>query len=249
MSAFHDTATIAPAATSIEARVHTLDWPRLSAELDAHGCAQISNLCSADECAALIALYDRPERFRKHVLMARHGFGRGEYQYFAHPLPELVTQLRAATYAGLAPLASSWATRLKETRRFPTDLDAWHAECHAHGQTRPTPLLLKYGADDENCLHQDLYGELVFPMQLTILLSTPAEDFTGGEFVLTEQRPRMQSRVEVVPLARGDAVIFAVNQRPVAGKRGDHRVKLRHGVSRIRSGQRFALGIIFHDAA
>jgi hypothetical protein len=212
--------------------------------LDEAGYAVLPNALTAAQCDALIALYTQPRLFRSRVVMARHNFGRGEYQYFAYPLPALVQELRTSLYAELAPIANRWG----ETQYPPT-----HAEylerCHAEGQTRPTPLLLRYEAGDYNCLHRDLYGDNVFPLQVAFLLSAPGEDFTGGEFVLTEQRPRMQSRVEVVPLARGDAVVFAVNQRPVQGTRGTYRVAMRHGVSRIRSGRRYTMGIIFHDAA
>jgi hypothetical protein len=219
------------------------------AELDAHGCARLSQLLTARECAAMARLYIQDEIFRSRVVMARHGFGRGEYRYFQYPLPALVQDLRDSLYGPLAQLANRWYERLGLAVRFPPTHTDFIERCHQAGQTRPTPLLLQYGADDFNCLHQDLYGEHVFPLQLTVLLSEPVKDFEGGEFVLSEQRPRMQSRVEVVSLRRGDAVVFAVNQRPVAGARGDYRVKLRHGVSRIRRGRRHALGIIFHDAA
>jgi hypothetical protein len=211
--------------------------------LDESGYAVLPKALTSAQCDELIALYTEPRLFRSRVVMARHNFGRGEYQYFAYPLPPLVQELRSSLYAELAPIANRWG----ETQYPPT-----HAEylerCHGAGQTRPTPLLLRYEAGDYNCLHRDLYGEDVFPLQVAFLLSAPGEDFTGGEFVLTEQRPRMQSRVEVVPLSRGDAVVFAVNQRPVRGTRGTYRVAMRHGVSRIRSGRRYTMGIIFHDA-
>jgi hypothetical protein len=226
-----------------------LDWARIRADLDARGCALVRGLMPADDCRSLSGFYDRDELFRSRVIMARHGFGRGEYRYFAYPLPSPVHALRTALYPPLAAVANLWYQRLGIEVRFPEEHAAFLARCHTAGQTQPTPLLLKYGADDYNCLHQDLYGEHVFPLQAAVLLSAPGSEFEGGEFVLTEQRPRMQSRVEVVPLAQGDAVIFAVNDRPVAGTRGDYRVKLRHGVSRLRSGRRFTLGIIFHDAA
>jgi hypothetical protein len=229
--------------------VAALDWPRIDSELAVRGCANTGVLFSPDECRALAAMYDAPGRFRSRVVMQRHGFGQGEYQYFANPLPPLLTAWRSALYARLVPLANAWRAAMGQ----PADLPAAHAEylerCHAAGQLRPTPLLLRYGEGDYNCLHQDLYGELQFPLQLTVLLSRPGEDFSGGEFVLTEQRPRMQSRAEVVALAQGEAVVFAVNQRPVAGTRGTYRVTMRHGVSRVRSGRRHTLGIIFHDAS
>jgi uncharacterized protein len=227
----------------------TLDWPRIRADLDAHGCARVPALLPADECRSLSSLYDRDEMFRSRVIMARHGFGRGEYRYFSYPLPRPVLELRTALYPPLSAVANRWYERLGLAVRFPEEHAAFLDRCHAAGQTLPTPLLLRYGAGDYNCLHQDLYGEHVFPLQIAVLLSVPGADFEGGEFVLTEQRPRMQSRAEVVTLGQGDAVIFAVNDRPVAGARGDYRVKLRHGVSRLRGGRRFTLGVIFHDAA
>ena len=230
-------------------RVGALDWARAREELDSGGAAVIGPLLTPTECAALAGLYGREEGFRSRIVMARHGFGRGEYKYFAHPLPPLVAGLRAALYARLAPVADGWNAALGLPRRFPAALDAFTAECHAAGQTRPTPLLLRYGPGDYNCLHQDLYGEMVFPIQVAILLSEPGRDFAGGEFVLTEQRPRMQSRAEVVPLRQGEGVAFAVHHRPVQGTRGPYRVMLRHGVSRVRAGERTTLGIIFHDAA
>lgn len=236
------------AARDPQARVAAYDWPALGAELSAQGCATISALLDARECAELSALYPQERHFRSHIVMARHGFGRGEYRYFAYPLPELLEGFRAALYARLAPIANRWHERLDIATRYPTDHAAFVAACDAAGQTRPTPLLLQYGEGDYNCLHQDLYGDLAFPLQVAILLSVPGRDFTGGEFVLTEQRPRMQSRAEVVPLRQGDAVIFAVHHRPVEGVRGAYRVNLRHGVSRLRSGRRHTLGIIFHDA-
>jgi hypothetical protein len=224
-------------------------WPGLLAALDERGHAVVPGLLGGDECGALAALYGDAAAFRSRVVMARHNFGRGEYKYLRYPLPAPVAALREALYPALAPLADRWHQRLHLAPRFPPTLEAYLARCHTAGQLRPTPLILKYEAGDYNCLHQDLYGELVFPLQATVLLSAPGRDFTGGEFLLVEQRPRMQSRGEVVPLAQGDAVIFAVNQRPVAGTRGDYRVNLRHGVSRLHSGHRFTLGIIFHDAA
>jgi hypothetical protein len=236
-------------ADAIIGRVAALDWPRLSTDLDSQGCTVIENLLPSETCRALAVLYDQERRFRSRIVMARHGFGRGEYKYFAYPLPPDVAALRAAFYPKLAPIANRWHEAMKIDTRFPNTHEAFLKRCHAAGQTRPTPLLLRYGPGDYNCLHQDLYGEHVFPLQLAILLSRPKEDFTGGEFVLTEQRPRMQSRAEVVPLRQGDGVIFAVHQRPVQGARGTYRVTMRHGVSRLRSGQRHTLGIIFHDAA
>ena len=235
--------------TTIEARVAALDWPRIGAALDEHGHATTGTLLTARECAALAAGYDEEAAFRSRVDMARHGFGRGEYKYFAYPLPEPVAALRTAAYARLAPIADRWAEALGETTRFPATLDAMLARCNAAGQSRPTPLLLRYGAGDFNCLHRDLYGEHVFPLQLAVLLDEAGADFDGGEFVLVEQLPRRQSRVEVVPLARGEGVIFAVHHRPVRGARGTYRAAMRHGVSRIRRGRRRTLGVIFHDAA
>ena len=226
-----------------------LDWQVIGDELSARGCAPIERLLAPADCRALADLYADDRHFRSRVVMERHGFGRGEYRYFAYPLPAMVAELRAAFYPQLAPIANRWHEAMGIDVRFPDAHADFLARCHAAGQVRPTPLLLQYGADDYNCLHQDLYGEHVFPLQVAILLSAPGADFTGGEFVLTEQRPRMQSRVEVVPLQQGDAVIFAVHHRPVQGTRGAYRVNLRHGVSRVRNGQRHTLGVIFHDAA
>ncbi|AFE04791.1 hypothetical protein COCOR_02740 [Corallococcus coralloides DSM 2259] len=225
------------------------NWEETGRELDTRGCAVLEQLLTPDDCEALAMLYDVDDAFRSRVVMARHGFGRGEYKYFDHPLPELVTELRTALYPCLAPIANRWNTAMGIDVRYPDSHADFLARCHEAGQVRPTPLLLRYGADDYNCLHQDLYGEHVFPLQVAILLSEPGRDFTGGEFVLTEQRPRMQSRAEVVPLRQGDAVVFAVHHRPVQGTRGTYRVNLRHGVSRVRSGMRHTAGIIFHDAA
>lgn len=229
-------------------RTDALDWPALEAALDAHGCATTGPMLSTEDCAALTVAYADEARFRSKVVMARHGFGRGEYQYFRYPLPPPVAALREALYPHLAAIANRWNAAMDLAARFPADHAAYIAQCHAAGQQRPTPLLLRYGPGDYNCLHQDLYGEQVFPLQAAFLLSDPGKDFTGGEFVLTEQRPRMQSRAEVVPLRRGEGVIFPVHHRPVAGSRGTYRVNMRHGVSRLRGGERFTLGVIFHDA-
>jgi hypothetical protein len=228
--------------------VAALDWQAIAGDLNEVGVAATGPLLTAEQCAALRALYPDDSRFRSHVVMKRHGFGEGEYKYYANPLPEIIASLREAFYPRLGPIANEWHRRMGVDRRFPESLQAFLDECHSDGQTRPTPLLLKYGPGDYNCLHQDLYGAHVFPIQLVVLLSEPGADFTGGEFVMTEQRPRMQSRAEVVPLEQGDAVIFAVHHRPVAGTRGSYRVNLRHGVSRLRSGQRHTVGLIFHDA-
>ena len=231
-----------------EARLQVYDWAGIADELDAHGCAMLEALLSPNECMALARLYADDDRFRSRVVMGRHGFGRGEYRYFNYPLPDVVAELRGAAYPLLAPIANRWNASMGLAVRYPATHAEFIERCHAAGQRRPTPLLLQYGAGDYNCLHQDLYGEHVFPLQLAILLSEPGRDFSGGEFVLTEQRPRMQSRVEVAPLRQGDAVLFAVHQRPVQGTRGSYRVAMRHGVSRVRSGHRHTLGIIFHDA-
>ena len=225
-----------------------IDWAQVGSELDAHGSAVIEKLVSADECDALAALYPDDTRFRSRVVMGQHGFGRGEYKYFSYPLPEPIERLRRALYPPLAALANRWNSAMGIDARFPDEHAAFLKRCHRAGQRRPTPLLLQYGADDYNCLHQDLYGELAFPLQVAILLSEPGRDFTGGEFVMTEQRPRMQSRAQVIPLMQGDAVAFAVHHRPVKGTRGTYRVNMRHGVSRLRSGRRLTLGVIFHDA-
>jgi hypothetical protein len=236
------------AASSIAARVAGFDWAQIAASLDESGWAPLSGLLTHAECDALSSLYDHDGTFRSRVIMARHGYGRGEYKYFAYPLPELVAELRAALYTRLVSVANRWNELLASDVRYPDAHEEFVARCHRAGQTRPTPLVLRYGPGDYNCLHQDLYGEHVFPLQAVLLLSAPNEDFTGGEFVLTEQRPRMQSRVEVVPLAKGDAAIFAVAGRPRRGTRGFHRVTMRHGASRIRSGRRYTAGVIFHDA-
>jgi uncharacterized protein len=229
-------------------RVKAIDWARVSHDLDAQGSAVIERLLSPAECEALVALYPRDDLFRSRVVMSRHGFGRGEYKYLNYPLPDLIARLRSALYPHLAEVAHRWNAAMGIDVRFPDEHAEFIKRCHAAGQRRPTPLLLQYGPGDYNCLHQDLYGEHVFPLQVTILLSEAERDFTGGEFVMTEQRPRVQSRAEVVPLRQGDAVVFAVHRRPVHGARGVYRVSLRHGVSRVRSGQRHTVGIIFHDA-
>lgn len=229
-------------------RVDQYDWSHLSDEISNRGCAVLNNLLSADECRQLAALYGDESHFRSHIIMSRHGFGKGEYRYFKYPLPEIVATLRTQLYQRLAPVANAWNERMKIDVRYPLKHEDYLSLCHDAGQLRPTPLLLQYDEGDYNCLHQDLYGDLAFPLQVAILLSQPGEDFTGGEFVLTEQRPRMQTRAEVVPLRQGDAVAFAVHHRPVNGTKGTYRVNLRHGVSRIRSGQRHTVGIIFHDA-
>ncbi len=225
-----------------------IDWTAASNALDAHGCALLPAMLPETECARLTTLWDERERFRSEVIMARHGYGQGNYRYFDYPLPEPVTKLRTSLYPRLAAIANRWAEALGSDAHYPADHESFLARCRAVGQTRPTPLLLRYEAGDWNALHQDVYGETLFPLQVAVLLSEPGEDFTGGEFVLTEQRPRMQSRAEIVPLRRGDAVLFPVRERPVRGKSGWHRRNLRHGVSRLRSGLRFTLGIIFHDA-
>lgn len=230
------------------AEVGAIDWGRVAADLDAQGHAVIEGLLAAEQCDALVKLYSSTELFRSRVIMSRHGYGRGEYQYFSYPLPDVVAGLRTSVYPHLAPIANRWNELLGSDVRFPADHAEFIARCHAAGQKRPTPLLLQYQAGDYNCLHQDLYGEQVFPLQVAVLLSEPKRDFTGGEFVLTEQRPRMQSRAEVVPLTQGDAVVFAVHHRPVQGTRGIYRVNMRHGVSRLRSGRRHTLEVIFHDA-
>jgi hypothetical protein len=229
-------------------RVDAIDWAQAERDLDAQGCAVLKNLLTPQECRALAALYPDDARFRSRIVMGRHGFGRGEYKYFSYPLPDLIAGLRPALYARLKGIANRWNEAMGIDIRYPDRHDAFLKRCHDAGQTRPTPLLLQYEAGDYNCLHQDLYGEHVFPLQVAILLSEPGRDFEGGEFVLTEQRPRMQSRAEVVGLRQGDAVAFAVHHRLVQGTRGTYRVNLRHGVSRLRSGKRHTVGVIFHDA-
>jgi hypothetical protein len=229
-------------------RVARLDWQSIATELDGHGCAVIGPLITPEQCVELAACYESPEIFRSHVVMARHGFGRGEYRYFSYPLPPVISALRTVLYPHLAEIANRWNEAMGSEIRYPKEHAAFLRRCHEAGQTKPTPLLLRYGPDDYNCLHQDLYGEHVFPLQVAFLLARPGIDFTGGEFVLTEQRPRMQSRAEVVSLEQGQGVIFPVHHRPVEGTRGTYRVNMRHGVSRLRSGRRHTLGIIFHDA-
>jgi uncharacterized protein len=250
-----ETATVQSASNSglrvplpVASRVAAIDWMHITAELDGFGVAKTGVFLAPGECTAIASGYGKDEVFRSRVVMSRHGFGRGEYKYYAYPLPELVGALRSALYPPLAAVANRWEEAFGRSGDYPQEHAAYLARCHAAGQRRPTPLLLRYGEGDYNCLHQDLYGALAFPLQVAFLLSAPGEDFTGGEFVLTEQRPRMQSRAEVVSLHQGEGVIFAVNQRPVQGGRGVYRVTMRHGVSRLRSGERFTLGIIFHDA-
>jgi hypothetical protein len=237
-----------PDAAEIAGRVAAIDWERMASDLDAYGCATTERLLGRAECEAIAALYAHEDLFRSRVVMARHGFGRGEYRYFAYPLPDLVAALRTSLYRPLAPIANRWNDAMGIDVRYPAEHSDFLARCHDAGQRRPTPLLLQYAAGDYNCLHQDLYGEHAFPLQVAVLLSEPGRDFRGGELVLAEQRPRMQSRPEVVPLAQGDVVAFAVHRRPVQGARGVYRVNLRHGVSRLRSGRRHTLGILFHDA-
>ncbi len=238
-----------PDAGRIQGRVQMIDWPATATDLDAQGWTVLPGLLTQQECESTAGLYQSGGRFRSKVIMARHGFGRGEYQYFAYPLPDLVADLRNALYAPLASVAGHWNEAMGIGVRYPAAHAAFVERCHQAGQTRPTPLLLQYGPGDYNCMHQDLYGEHVFPLQVAILLSEPGKDFTGGEFVLTEQRPHMQSRPAVVSLRQGDAVVFAVHHRPVQGARGIYRTILRHGVSKLHSGHRHTLGVIFHDAA
>lgn len=236
------------AVAAAKKRLGHYDWGAFTNEMNAYGCAVLKGVLTPQECKDIAALYPHEEHFRSHVHMARHGFGKGEYRYFKYPLPDLLGGLRTALYPHLAEVANSWNERMGVDQRYPQEHAAFLRQCHDAGQMRPTPLLLQYAPGDFNCLHQDLYGDLAFPLQVAFLLSEPDKDFTGGEFVLTEQRPRMQSRAEVVPLQQGDAVVFAVHNRPVRGTKGNYRVNLRHGVSRVRSGQRHTVGIIFHDA-
>ncbi len=248
MSSQRSTISTASPEGSADGRVDAYDWKALAGELDGFGCAVLPQLLRPEECDAISGLYPEEQHFRSHIVMARHGFGKGEYRYFKYPLPGLLGGLRTALYPHLAGIANRWNERMGIEERYPDEHAAFLKRCHEAGQKRPTPLLLQYVPGDFNCLHQDLYGDLAFPIQVAILLSEPGRDFTGGEFVLTEQRPRMQSRVEVVPLRQGDAVAFAVHNRPVQGTNGSYRVNLRHGVSRVRSGKRHTVGIIFHDA-
>lgn len=246
-----DTIDFIPAESAVQsadARLSKQDWAAFADEMNGYGCAVLPGVLTPDECATLAADYPESAPFRSHIHMARHGFGKGEYKYYRYPLPDLIGGLRTALYPHLAEVANAWNTRMGIAKTYPAAHADFLRECHAEGQLRPTPLLLQYVPGDFNCLHQDLYGDLAFPIQVAFLLSEPGRDFTGGEFVLTEQRPRMQSRAEVVPLRQGDAVAFAVHNRPVQGTKGNYRVNLRHGVSRLRSGQRHTLGIIFHDA-
>jgi hypothetical protein len=233
---------------AIESRVDKMDWASVHADLDAQGWAVVPRLLTDTEADSVGRLYREEQGFRSQVIMARHGFGRGEYKYFSYPLPPVIQALRTAAYPHLAPIANQWHERMRNEVRFPDDHSAFLERCHQAGQVRPTPLLLEYGPEDYNCLHHDLYGEHVFPLQIAILLDQPGEDFTGGEFVMTEQRPRMQTRAMVLPLQKGDAAIFAVNSRPMKGTRGDYQVKLNHGVSKLYTGKRHTLGVIFHDA-
>jgi hypothetical protein len=238
----------APKSSSIEARINAADWTRVHTDLDAQGWSVVPKLMTEAEADLIAGLYGQEEGFRSHVIMARHGFGRGEYKYFSYPLPPLIQELRTAAYPQLVPIANQWHERMGKEVRFPKDHASFLARCHKAGQVRPTPLLLEYAPEDYNCLHRDLYGEHVFPLQLVVLLDRPGEDFKGGEFVMTEQRPRMQTRAMVLPFNKGDAAIFAVNSRPMKGVRGDYQVKLNHGVSKLYSGKRHTVGVIFHDA-
>jgi len=232
----------------IIARVDAVDWTKVHADVDSQGWSVIPKLMSEVEADLVAGLYHQEQGFRSHIIMARHGFGRGEYKYFSYPLPPLIQALRTAAYPHLVPIANQWHERTHKDARFPNSHAAFLARCHKAGQVRPTPLLLEYAPEDFNCLHRDLYGEHVFPLQLVVLLDQPGEDFTGGEFVMTEQRPRMQTRAMVLPLNKGDAAIFAVNSRPMKGMRGDYQVRLSHGVSKLRTGKRRTVGVIFHDA-
>jgi hypothetical protein len=249
MSLARRSGAVVGAGTDVAEAVGALPWSEIEGQLDERGYAVVGPLLSVEECRSIAGFYDDREKFRSRVVMASHGYGSGEYQYFSYPLPAAVEALREAVYPRLVPVANRWYGAMGMEPAFPPALGGFLDRCHAAGQTRPTPLLLRYREDDHNCLHQDLYGALAFPIQLAVLLSEPGGDFTGGEFLLVEQRPRRQSRPEVVPLAQGQGVIFAVSQRPVTGTRGSYRVTMRHGVSRVRSGLRFCMGVIFHDAA
>ncbi len=249
MTAATTSSAVTAVVEDLAERIESFDWDNAGRSLDAAGNVVLERVLSPEECRELASLYGRDDLFRSRIVMARHGFGRGEYQYFRYPLPDLVAGLRTTLYPRLAPIANRWNEALRVEVRYPAEHADFVARCHEAGQRKPTPLLLRYQPGDYNCLHQDVYGEHVFPLQVAVLLSEPGSDFTGGEFVMTEQRPRMQSRVEVVPLRQGDAVVFTVRERPVQGTRGTYRVNLRHGVSRIRSGLRHTVGIIFHDAA
>jgi hypothetical protein len=235
--------------STIQTRVDGVDWTKVHADLDAQGWAIVPKLLTCAEADSIARLYHQEQGFRSQVIMGRHGFGRGEYKYFSYPLPALIQALRTTAYPHLSPLANQWHERMGKDVRFPRDHAAFLDRCHQAGQIRPTPLLLEYAPEDYNCLHRDLYGEHVFPLQIAILLDRPGEDFEGGEFVMTEQRPRMQTRAMVLPLKKGDAAVFAVNSRPMKGLRGDYQVKLNHGVSKLYSGKRHTVGVIFHDAA
>jgi hypothetical protein len=247
MTSINPARAVVPSA-DIEKRIASIDWKQTSQDVDAEGHAIIRRVLSREESQATSELFQHDDFFRSRVVMERHRFGRGEYKYFKYPLPDIVVSLRTTVFPHLVPIANRWNEALRIDARYPTVHADYLRRCHQAGQHKPTPLLLQYETGDYNCLHQDLYGEHVFPLQLAILLSEPERDFTGGEFVLTEQRPRMQSRPIVVPLRQGDGVVFAVNHRPVQGAKSVYRVNLRHGVSRIRSGHRHTLGIIFHDA-
>jgi hypothetical protein len=233
----------------LPACVDAIDWTAVRAALDTQGWAVVPGLLDEEEAKSIAGLYARDEGFRSRVVMARHGFGRGEYRYFSYPLPDPIAAIRTAAYPHLVPIANDWHARMKRDDRFPPDHAAFLARCHAAGQVRPTPLLLEYGPGDHNCLHRDIYGDHVFPIQMALLLDQPGRDFEGGEFVMTEQRPRMQSRAMVLPLRMGDVALFAVNSGPVRGGRGDYQVRLNHGVSRVTAGSRHVAGIIFHDAS
>jgi len=247
VNARDENACVGAATQALAERVYAVDWAQVTTDLDSQGSAVIERLLLPAECHALVRLYSK-DVFRSRVVMTQHGYGRGEYKYFSYPLPPLIGGLRQTIYPRLVPIANRWNEAMAVDVRYPDEHAEFIARCHAAGQCRPTPLLLQYGPGDYNCLHQDLYGEHVFPLQVAVLLSEPGRDFTGGEFVMTEQRPRMQSRPMVLSLRQGDAAVIAVHRRPVQGTRGFYRVNLRHGVSQIRSGHRHTVGVIFHDA-